>query len=83
MEANLLVIIGVLVLAITGFISLAVTLLAVSESLEKRQPSLFQGFSGSRGSRFPSSHGECYDHCMHEAHWDPEHVSECSSACGL
>ncbi len=83
MEANLLVIIGVLVLAITGFIFLAVTLLAVSESLEKRQPSLFQGFSRSRGTGFPLPHGECYDDCMNEAHWDPAHVSECISACGL
>jgi hypothetical protein len=83
MEANLLVIIGVLALAITGFISLAVTMLAVSESLEKRHPSLFLDFPDSRYSGFPLPHGECYDHCMKESHWDPAQVPACSSACGL
>ena len=83
MELDLLAVIGILVLAITGFISLAVTLLAVSDSLEKRHPSLFQDFSGSRSSGFPLPHGECYDQCMAESHWGPAHMHACSSACGL
>jgi hypothetical protein len=83
MEANLLVVIGVLALAITGFISLAVTLFAVSESLEGRQSSLFMNSPGKRDSGLPLPHGECYDHCIKESHWDPAHAPACSLACGL
>jgi len=83
MYSNLLIVIGVLVLAITGFIFLAVTLLAVSESFERKPPSLLRNFLSGRRLKFPLPHGDCYEECMAEARWDPNKVSDCSSACGV
>jgi hypothetical protein len=82
MYSNLLIIFAVLLLAVTGFIFLAVTLLAIWETFERRPPSLLRNFLSGRRLRFPLPHADCYEKCMAEFRWDTRKVPECSSACG-
>jgi len=83
MDPNILIVLALLVLAITGFVFLAVTLVAVSENLEKNSNFIFTRLLTSRGLKFPLPHGDCYDHCMADARWEPAKARSCVSACGL
>jgi len=81
MDESIVTIIAVSVIAVSGFVFLSWTMLAVWKALSKRKDSLFRSPVGGQYIEDPVSPDECYDECMKKAEWDPAHAHACATAC--
>ncbi len=83
MDTNMLALIVILVLAVSGFIFLAWTLMAVRKSLSKRKGSLFSGKVNGQPIPEPMTPEDCYDECMKKSGWASSQAHPCSITCNL
>ena len=82
MNINALIMIVVLVLAVSGFIFLALTMMGMWKSLSKRKSSLFSSKVGKPVPE-PMTPEDCYDECMKRSGWASSQAHRCSVACNL
>jgi len=83
MEWNILMVVGISLVAACGFVFLAWTMLAVWKSLGSRQDSLFGSKVHGHYIEEPTSPEDCYDDCMKKAGWKSSHAHSCATACRL
>jgi hypothetical protein len=83
METNTLALIVILVLAVTGFVFLAWTLMAARKSLSEGEGSLFGGKVNGRPISEPMTPEDCYDECMKKSGWASSQARPCSIKCNL
>lgn len=77
------VILIVPLVAIAGFVLLEKALRSTWSSPMDRKEGPHEGFSEGLRLDHPLPHGDCYDGCMSDAHWDSAVVPACVAACGL
>ena len=83
METNTLALLVILVLAVSGFVFLAWTLMAARKSLSKRKGPLFGGKVNGRTIPEPMTPEDCYDECMKKSGWASSQARPCSVTCNL
>jgi hypothetical protein len=83
MDLNTLALIVILVLALSGFIFLARTMIAARKSLSKRKGSLFGAKVNGRPIPEPTTPEDCYDECMKKSGWASSQAHPCSIMCNL
>ncbi|MBI4964101.1 MAG: hypothetical protein HY913_12550 [Desulfomonile tiedjei] len=95
MDINILNIVGILILAITGFMFLAIALFAANRirahiagsPLEKIERGVEGSMESGEGeAKSESSYGpeQCYRDCVKSSHWFPEkQYPSCEEVCGL
>lgn len=83
MDTNMLALGVILALAVSGFIFLAWTLMAVRKSLSERKGSLFSGKVNGRPIPEPMTREDCYDECMKKSGWASSQAHPCSVTCNL
>jgi hypothetical protein len=83
METNTLALIVILVLAVSGFVFLAWTLMAARKSLSEGRGSLFGGKVKGRPVHEPMTPEDCYDECMKKSGWASSQARPCSITCNL
>ena len=83
MDINMLALGVILVLAVSGFIFLAWTLMAVWKSLSKRKGSLFSSKVNGQPIPEPMTPEDCYDECMKKSGWASSQAHPCSITCNL
>ncbi len=83
MEINTVIFIAILVLAVTGFIFLAHTMIVVRKYFTQRKDSLFSSkISGKRVDE-PVTPEDCYDECMKKSGWASSQAHLCALSCNL
>jgi hypothetical protein len=83
MISNTIAGISIILLAVSGFISLATLMWTLWERTPRKTGGNEWNFF-KRGSHDHSlAHSDCYDECMTERHWEPTEVRQCVSACGM
>ncbi len=83
MDTNLLILIIILVLVVSGFIFLGWTLRGVWNSLSQRKSSLFSRKINETYIPEPVSPEDCYDACMKKSGWDRSRARACAESCDL
>jgi hypothetical protein len=83
METNALALVVILVLAVSGFIFLVRTLMAVRKSSSKRKGSLFGAAVTGGPVPEPMTPEDCYDECMKKSGWASSQAHPCSVTCNL
>jgi len=95
MDANILNAVGIIILAITGFMFLAIALFAASRirsriggsPLERMEGGVEESMGGKDTAAKPEpSYGaeDCYRDCVKSSHWYSEkQYPSCEEACGL
>ena len=95
MDANILNAVGIIILAITGFMFLAIALFAANRirsriggsPLEKIESGVEESTGGKEAAGKPEpSYGaeECYRDCVKSSHWYSEkQYPSCQEVCGL
>jgi hypothetical protein len=81
MDINTLAFVVILVLAVSGFIFLAWTLMAVRKSLSKGEGSPFGAKVNGRPVPEPTTPEDCYDECMKKSGWASSQAHPCSIMC--
>jgi hypothetical protein len=82
-ETNLLTLIAILILAVSGFIFLAHTMIAVGKYFSQKKGSLFSSkISGPRVEE-PITPEDCYDECMKKSGWASSQAHLCALSCNL
>ena len=82
MDINTLAFVVILVLAVSGFIFLAWTLMA-ARKLSKGEGSPFGGKVNGRPVPEPTTPEDCYDACMKKSGWASSQAYLCSVTCDL
>ncbi|MGO9116766.1 MAG: hypothetical protein ACLQPD_04045 [Desulfomonilaceae bacterium] len=83
METNILILIAIPILAVSGFIFLAHTMIALPKYFSQRKGSLFS--SKMSGPRFDerTTPEDCYDECMKKSDWASSQAHLCALSCNL
>jgi hypothetical protein len=72
----------IMVLALSGFIFLAMTMWTARESRTAAKGAGKGNFFAGLGGNQPLPHSNCYEQCMEDAKWDSNQVPKCTSTCG-
>jgi len=83
MISNTIAGISIVLLAVSGFISLATLMWTLWEHNPRGTGG--KGWNPFKGDSHDHtlSHSDCYDECMTARHWEPAEVRQCVSACGM
>ncbi len=83
MEINILIVIVILVLAVSGFVFLARTAIVIRKSLSKTKGSLFSDKVNGAPKPQRMTPKDCYDECMKKSAWASSQAHPCSILCNL
>jgi hypothetical protein len=82
-ETNILILIAIVILAVSGFIFLAHTMAAVWKYFSQGKGSLFSSKTSGPRVHERITPEDCYDECMKRSGWASSQAHLCALSCNL